>query len=166
MRARWIMGVMLACAALAAPAQAEDESHEPTLITVGAGGEWGLTDGESAYGPALGIETSPFGGWLEVEAAFQPMFRPHHTEWQTDLELQVPIDLAPSLEFNVGAGPEWTHDVGRHGTSDSFAFDTSLDFIYWPDRRIGLFFEPGYEYSFAADHDQSFTLSAGIAIPL
>ncbi|MBL6938802.1 MAG: hypothetical protein ISS15_09300 [Alphaproteobacteria bacterium] len=73
--------MMLVCA-LATPAGADsDDAHEPTLAMLGA--EWGLTGGESAYGPAIGIETTPFGGWLEFEAAFQPMFRPHHTEWQT-----------------------------------------------------------------------------------
>jgi len=154
---------------LAHAAGADDVGEkEPTILELGSAAEWGLNDGESAFGPSLSLQTSPFANDWELEAGVAPLFRSGRTEWQTDLELQIPFNFLPHVEFNMGFGPEWVHAVDRHGISDSVSGEFTLDFVYWPngEHSLGFFLEPGLEYDFGKDHDWSFALAAGIAIPL
>ena len=36
----------------------------------------------------------------------------------------------------------------------------------WPARKLGLYLEPAYGYSFAKEHEQSLGPSAGLLIPI
>ena len=150
-----------ACAAGAQPA-------EPAVILESGGaGQWGLHGG-SAFGPNFGAETTPIPDILELEADVTPFMSRGQTEWDSDFLFKKPFDLTRSLEFMAGIGPEWDHTVTHAGTSDEFGMEVAGDFMFWPmrERRWGFYLEPAYGYGLGADHEQSFSVSIGLLIPI
>jgi hypothetical protein len=146
----------------AANARAEDK--EPTaIVELGVAGEWGLP-GASSYGPSVAVEFTAIKGWLEIEVGLGPMFHSGRTEWGADLLFKKPFTLSDKLEFMVGVGPQWTFT--REGTQTRAAF--ALDFMFWPtaDRKIGWFLEPVYSRSLSGEHEQSFSTTIGVLIPI
>ena len=79
-----------------------------------------------------------------------------------------PFDLSHGVEFEPGIGPAWIHTVGDGRTTDSIGAEAVFDFMFWPtqDRKYGWFLEPSYTYSFGNGHEQSFSLSAGLLVPI
>jgi hypothetical protein len=65
--------------------------------------------------------------------------------------LKKPFTLSDTVEFMVGAGPEWKINTR------SVAGEVALDFMFWPlpERKYGWFLEPSYSYDFGAGHEQS-----------
>ena len=137
------------------------------IVELGASGQWGVHGG-SSYGPNLGVETTPIPEILELEAGVTPFFGSGQTEWDSDFLFKKPFDLSNSLEFMIGAGPEWAHTVSHGVTSDAVGAETALDFMYWPmrDRRFGFYLEPAYGYSFGREHEQSISISFGLLLPV
>jgi hypothetical protein len=161
----WVMiGALVALLLFAGKASAEDK--EPSaIVEIGGAGEWGLRDGGASFGPSAAVEFTPIKDWLEIEAGMAPLFGGGHTEWGTDLLFKKPFTLSNTVEFMVGAGPEWTYTTG--GTS-KIAGEVALDFMFWPwpDRKFGWFLEPTYSYSFANEHEQSLGMSVGLLIAI
>lgn len=159
---------LLWIALIAVPVCGRAEETEPAaIVEIGVAGQWGLHGG-SSYGPNLGAETTPIPGILELEAGVTPYFSRGQTEWDSDFLFKKPFDLSPSLEFMAGVGPEWDHIV-RHGViTDTVGAEAALDFMYWPtrDRKLGIYLEPTYGYSFGRDHEQSISIGAGLLIPI
>jgi hypothetical protein len=87
---------------------------------------------------------------LEIEAGVTPLFASGHTEWGTDLLFKKPFTLSDTVEFMIGAGPEWLHRMGGGKLANSLAGEAVLDFMFWPlpERKFGWFFEPAYGYDF------------------
>ena len=162
------------CAALgllAAPvccrSQPADPEPEPAaIVELGGAGSRSLTDGGSSFGADFAIEFTPIEKWLELEAGVTPLFTHHSTEWDTDLLFKKPWTLSEKAEFMVGIGPEWVHSRKYGVTTNSFAGEAVLDFMFWPSgkHRFGAFVEPGYEYSFGRGHERSFGISGGLLI--
>jgi len=151
----------------AAPGHAE-EGEPKAIIEIGAAGEWALTHGSPAYGPNLAVEFTPIKEKLEIEAGVKPFFSRGQTEWDTDLLLKKPYTVSKTVEFMCGAGPEWAHTIQHGKSSNSFAAEGALDFMFWPwpKRRFGWYVEPSYGYSFAGGHQQSATVTVGLLIPV
>lgn len=66
----------------------------------------------------------------------------------------------------LGFGPEWV-SLRRNGrTYNSASCEVAGDFMLWPSgkHRFGWYLEPVYDRSFAADHQQSIGMSAGLLI--
>ncbi len=166
-RNAWTMTALFLLLSPHARAEDGDEASEPMLVETGGAAEWGLNEGESAFGPTVSLQETPFDDGIELEIGVSPLFGKGQTEWQTDLSVQLPIDLWPWLEFNVAAGPEWSHTVAAGETTDSLGAEAALDFIYWPapEHRLGIFLEPSFGYNFK-EHDQAFGLSLGLAFPI
>ena len=145
------------------------EDVEPTaIVEIGGAVQTGLTDGGTGFGPNLAVETTPIENWLEVEAGITPSFSPHQTEWSADFLFKKPYTLSDTLEFMAGVGPEWDHGVSAGRTTDALSAEAALDFMYWPwpERHLGLYLEPAYDYSFGKGHEQSLGVSAGLLIPI
>jgi hypothetical protein len=66
----------------------------------------------------------------------------------------------------AGVGPEWVHVRQSGMTTNSVAGEAVLDFIFWASkkRRVGWYFESGYEYGFGRAHERSANLSGGLLI--
>jgi hypothetical protein len=85
-------------------------------------------------------------------------------EWSADILFKKPFALSKTVEFMIGAGPEWTYtDRGN-----KIAAEFGLDFMFWPspDRKLGWFLEPTYSYSFSKGHEQATAVSVGLLIPI
>jgi len=160
-----MIGIIAAVLLFASKAQAEDK--EPYLFfEMGGAGEWGLQHGGSSAGPAVAVEYTVIEHWLEAEAAVTPRFSNGQTEIGTDLVFKKPFNLSDSLEFLIGAGPEWVHKANGEKPADSVAGEAVVQFVYspWPERHVGFFAQPSYSYDFGKGHDQSLGVSAGLRI--
>jgi hypothetical protein len=160
------IGLAAALLLFAAEAQAADTDKEPSAIfEIGGAGEWNLRNGGASLGPSIAVEVEPIKEWLELEAGFTPLFsKGNSPEWSTDLLFKKPFTLSKTVEFMVGAGPEWSYtDRGN-----KFAAEFALDFMFWPwpDRKLGWFLEPTYSYSLSKGHEQAAAVSAGLLIPI
>ncbi len=150
------------------PLDAHAGQAEPTaIVEIGASGQWGLQRG-SSYGPNFGVEITPIPDVLELEADVTPYFSHGQTEWDSDFLFKKPFDLTDLLEFMAGVGPEWEHTISHGVTADAVGAEAALDFMYWPtrDRKLGIYLEPTYSYSFGRDHEQSISVSIGLLLPI
>jgi hypothetical protein len=163
-------GLMTALLLFTAQARAEEkDKKEPFAeIEFGGAGEWGLSNGGSSFGPTVAVEFTPIEHWLEIEAGVTPLFSRGQTEWGTDLIFKKPWTLSKTVEFMVGAGPEWRHTTGSSQTANSLAGEVVLDFQIWPspDRKFGWFVEPIYSYSFSKEHEQALGVNVGLLITI
>jgi hypothetical protein len=144
----------------------EANDKEPSfVIQMGGAGEWELQHGSGSFGPAAALEYTLIKHWLELEVGVTPLFSSGKTEIGTDLIFKKPFELSKSLEFLIGAGPQWIHRTGEN-PRDSVAGDIMVEFVYspWPERHAGFFLEPKYSYDFGKEHEQSFGVMGGLHI--
>ncbi len=149
--------------------QVEEKEKEPAaILEIGGTGEWALTHGAPSYGPNVAVEVTPIREWLEIEAGVTPLFSRGQTEWDTDLLLKKPWTLSKTTEFMFGVGPEWAHAIKGRNSANSIGGEAALDFMFWPwpKRKLGLYLEPNYGYSFNSEHEQSMSVSAGLLIAI
>ncbi len=157
----WLLAAVLLCGG---KAQAEDK--EPFAeVEIGGASEWSLRGGGISFGPAVAVEVTPLKDLLEIEAGVAPLFGGGRTEWNTDLLFKKPFTLSDTVEFMIGAGPEWTYTAGGAG---KLGAEAALDFQFWPwpERKFGWFLEPSYSYSFGSGHEQSLGVSVGLLIAI
>jgi hypothetical protein len=146
-------------------ARAEEKEKEPfAILEIGGAGEWGIQEGSSSFGPSIAAEFDVIKEWLEIEAGFTPLFSKGYPEWSADLLFKKPFTLSKTVEFMIGAGPEWTYTNGGGKIAAEFA----LDFMFWPwpDRKFGWFIEPTYTYALSRGHEQSLAVSVGLLITI
>ena len=157
----------------ASKTSASSQQHETyddprVILEVGAATSWNTTGGAATFAPNLAAETTPIENWLELEAGVSPFYTRHATEWDTDLLFKKPWTLSTKAEFMLGVGPEWVYLKQSGKSSKTFAGEIAGDFMFWPSGRhhFGYYFEPAYDYNFAAGHQQSIGVSAGLLIGL
>ena len=156
---------ILLTVAMAHHAKAEDKEKEPSaIVELGGAGEWNFRDGTGSLGPSIAVEVTPIPEWLELEAGVTSLFSNSHPEWSADFLLKKPFTLSKTVEFMIGAGPEWTYTTGGWKVAGEIA----LDFMIWPwpDRKFGWFVEPSYSYSFSNGHEQSIGVTLGLLIAI
>ena len=147
--------------------KSDDVDDDPSVILeIGAAASWNTTGGAATFAPNLAAETTPIERWLELEAGVSPFFTRNSTEWDTDLLFKKPWTLSKTAEFMAGVGPVWVYFRQKGRTTNSVAGEVAGDFMVWPTRRhyYGWYLEPSYDYSFAARHQKSIGLSAGLLI--
>jgi hypothetical protein len=163
---RSIMLAFVAAFSLTVGAQAAEKESIAT-IELGAASQWAIPDGSSSIGPSIAAEFAALDDKLEIELGVSPLVTHSQTEWNTELIFKAPIFSRNDTEITLGLGPEWQHKIGGGETADSAAGEIQLEFEFWrPDRKWGWFVEPSYGYSFARDHEQSFTLTMGLLIAI
>ncbi len=136
------------------------------ILEMGAATSWNTTGGAATFAPSFAAETTPIENWLELEAGVSPFFTANSTEWDTDLLFKKPWTFSKKAEFMLGVGPEWIY-LRQNGKAANFAAgEVAGDFMFWPTgrHRFGWYLEPAYDYSFAAGHQQSVGMSAGLLI--
>jgi len=149
-------------------APADDGGKGPTaVLELGASAGRNLTDRTSNGGPTVAVEFEPIEGWLEIEIGVTPSFSRYSTEWGTDVLFKKPWTLSKKAEVMAGIGPSWVHTTERGTSRNALAAEAVVDFMFWPFRkhsRVGLYLEPGYEYSFGRGHERSVGISGGLLI--
>ena len=155
-------------ASSAHPQPVKGDDDPQIILEVGAATSWNTTGGAATFAPNLAAETTPIENWLELEVGVSPFYTRNSTEWDADLLFKKPWTLSPKAEFMLGIGPQWVHFRQNGKTSNSTSAEVAADFMFWPNgrHRFGWFFEPAYDYSFAAGHQQSIGMSAGLLIGL
>jgi hypothetical protein len=160
------IGVPMIFLMFAGGALAADKDKEPSaIVEIGGASEWSLQNGAASLSPSIAVEIEPIKEWLELEAGFTPLLRKGVSpEWSTDLLFKKPFTLSNTVEFMIGAGPEWSYTDRGNKLSAEFA----LDFMFWPwpDRKLGWFLEPTYSYSFSKGHEQAAAVSVGLLVPI
>jgi hypothetical protein len=147
-------------------AQNVNTAVEPAaIVELGTAGSWNVNGG-SSFGADLAAEITPIEHWLELEAGVTPLFSHHSTEWDVDFLFKKPWDLSKKVEFMAGFGPEWIHTTQHGITTNSFAAEAVLDFMFWPSGKhwFGWYFEPSYDYSFGHGHERSVGFTSGLLI--
>jgi hypothetical protein len=142
-----------------------DSEHHFITLEIGGAGEWSFR-GESAYGHEAGLEFTVVEHWLEIELAVMPLLSKDEAEIGTEIIFKIPFELSKSLEFYIGAGPEWVHISGNEGQRDLMAGVALVEFVYspWPDSPIAIFVAPSYVYNFSPGHEQSIEVTAGLHV--
>ena len=146
-----------------------DIDDDPKVILeLGAATSWNTMGGVATFAPNLAAETTPIENVLELEAGVSPFYTRNSTEWDTDLLFKKPWTLSRTAEFMLGVGPEWVYFRQNGKASNTIAGEVAGDFMFWPTGRhhFGWYLEPAYDYSFAAGHQQSLGVSAGLLIGL
>ncbi len=165
---RPIIGLMAALLFFSGTARAEEKESE-VVVELGGAGEWGLQHGGSSSGPSVAVEFTIIEHWLEIETGVTPLFANGQAEVGTDLIFKKPFDLSDSLEFVIGAGPEWVHKAGGEKPADSIAGEAITELVYfpWQEHKVGFFLEQIYSYDFGKGHEQSLGVTGGlhIAVP-
>jgi len=159
-----VLGLVSICSG---DSSAQSVEEEPAAVfELGGAGARSLTEGQSDFGPAVGLEVTPIENWLELEAGVTSLFRRHSTEWSIDLLFKKPWTLSDKREFMFGIGPEWIH-TNAYGTKmNSVGAEVAPDFMFWFSKkhRFGWYLEPSYEYKFGPGHEQSQGISGGLLI--
>jgi hypothetical protein len=148
---------------------AQTAEKEPVaILEVGAAAGRSISDGTWNYGPSVSVEVTPIEHWLELEAGVTPLFTRRSAEVDTDLLFKKPWDISRKLEFMAGIGPEWVYRRQNGVSSNGIAGEAALDFMIWPARKhnFGVYFEPAYDRSFSAGHEQSVGITGGLLIAM
>ena len=146
-----------------------ETNDDPTyILEVGAATSWTTTGGAATFAPIFAAETTPIEHWLELEAGVSPFFTRNSTEWDTDLLFKKPWTISSKAEFMLGVGPQWVYFKQNRQSSNTLTGEVAGDFMFWPTGRhhFGWYLEPAYGYSFAAGHQKSIGMSAGLLIGL
>ena len=138
------------------------------ILEIGAATSWTTTGGSATFAPNLAAETTPIEHWLELEAGVSPFFTRNSTEWDTDLLFKKPWTLSNKAEFMLGVGPQWVYFKQNGRSSNTLTGEVAGDFMFWPTGKhhFGWYLEPAYDYSFAAGHQKSIGMSAGLLLGL
>jgi hypothetical protein len=164
-----LLGAFVLLGCTSASAQSVDkEPKEIAVVELGGAAERSITAGNSSFGPTVAVEVTPIENWLELEAGVTPLFRPHSTEWSTDLLFKKPWTLSPKIEFMIGVGPEWIHSNAYGKKTNAGGLEVAGDFMFWPSKkhRFGWYLEPGYDYKFGPGHEHSLGVSGGLLIAI
>jgi hypothetical protein len=167
---QWRKRVLISCLLLCSGnAFAQPVDNEPAaIVELGGASSWDLKGGGASFGADAAVEFTPIENWLEIEAGVTPLFARHSTEWDTDLLFKKPWTLSKTAEFMAGVGPEWVYTRKYGVTTNSFAAEAVLDFMFWPSakRRFGWYIEPSYDYSFGRGHERSVGITGGLLIAI
>jgi hypothetical protein len=139
-----VAGIFLAVA-LAGTAAAKDEDVEHKFVLeLGTAGEWPLTNEPGNFGGTFAVEFEPIENWLELEFGFTTLNTTGHSDLSGDLLFKKPFKITPSFEFMMGAGPSVSQTLNGPDRGTKVSAEFALDFMFWPTKDVGWFFEPTY----------------------
>ena len=137
-------GVVLALALAGAAIAKDDDAEHKFILELGSAGEWPLTNEPGNFGGTFAVEFEPIENWLELELGFTTLNTTGKSDLSGDLLFKKPFKITPSFEFMVGAGPSVSQTLNGPDRGTTVAAEFALDFMFWPTRDVGWFFEPTY----------------------
>jgi hypothetical protein len=156
------LGVLVAVPYHAAGEERAETDHSFTL-EFGPAGERNLNDRTSNFGGSVGVEVTPIEEWLEIEAGATLLTTGGRREIEGDVLFKKPFRLSSTAEFMVGLGPQASRKLYGEGRGTSIGLEFILDFMFWPTKNLGWYFEPGYGYGIGnSKGERSFGGSVGI----
>ncbi len=131
--------------AVAGTASAKDEDAEHKFILeFGTSGEWPLTNEPANFGGTFAVEFRTIENWLELEFGLTTLNTTGHSELSGDLLFKKPFQISPGFEFMIGAGPSVSQTLNGPDRGTAVSAEFALDFMFWPTKDVGWFFEPTY----------------------
>jgi hypothetical protein len=153
------------CTSLLAQSQNQPGKKKESVLILetGVSSDWDFKSNYTSLSPTFGFEFRTLKEKLEVEVGATPYYSNSNYNWQLEMLIKKPYDISPQMEIMFGAGPKWT--LSSEGNSASV--DIVTDLMYWPfKKRIGFYFEPGYDYGLKNQHEQSLGISTGLIVGL
>jgi len=148
---------------LAASARcAEAEREHALVLQIGPAGEWPFND-RANFGGMFAVEKTVIEDWLEIEVGLTALGTTGHTELSGDILFKKPFRISPTFEFMIGVGPSISRTLNGEDQSTTVSAEFALDFMFWPTKDIGWFFEPTYTVN-PRNGQQSFAASVGLLI--
>jgi len=145
---RWVAAASLALAMMmyggAALADKDEAAEHKFILELGTAGEWPLTDATGNFGGTFAVEFEPIENWLELEFGFTTLNTTGKSDLSGDLLFKKPFKITPSFEFMVGAGPSVSQTLNGPDRGTAVSAEFAIDFMFWPTRNVGWFFEPTY----------------------
>jgi hypothetical protein len=135
-------GVFLAVALAGAAIARDDDAEHKFVLELGSAGEWPLTNEPGNFGGTFAVEVEPIENWLELE--FTSLNTTGHSDLSADLLFKKPFKITPGFEFMVGAGPSVSQTLNGPDRGTAVSAEFALDFMFWPTKDVGWFFEPTY----------------------
>jgi hypothetical protein len=141
----------------AAEGEPEDSEHS-AVLEIGGAGALDLSEDHAAHGGgSIAVEKTVIDNWLELELGVSLTHGGGETELAGGLLFKKPFRLSSKVEFMIGVGPELVHSLGAQGGTAP-GLVSVLDFMFWPNRNVGWYLEPGYEVVF--DHGSKHVVNA------
>jgi hypothetical protein len=137
-------GVCLALAFAGPAAAKDDDAEHKFILELGSAGEWPLTNVPGNFGGTFAVEVEPIENWLELELGLTSLNTTGHSDLSGDLLFKKPFKITPSFEFMIGAGPSVSQTLNGPDRGTAVSAEFALDFMFWPTRDVGWFFEPTY----------------------
>ena len=109
------------------------------------------------------METTAIEDWLEIELGASRLNGRGRRADSIELIFKKPFRLSSNAEVMIGLGPETGRTSGNGGTERSRSITFALDFMFWPEKKIGWFLEPTYGYGIGPSRgERSLGISGGI----
>jgi hypothetical protein len=137
-------GIFLALVLANAASAKDDVAEHKFILELGTAGEWPLTNETGNFGCTFAVEFEPIENWLELEFGITTLNTTGHSDLSGDLLFKKPFKITPSFEFMVGAGPSVSQTLNGPDRGTAVSAEFALDFMFWPSKDVGWFFEPTY----------------------
>jgi hypothetical protein len=159
------VAVFVASAAAEARGQktAQQDDDHRAVLEIGLAGERGVSGSSSSVGGTLAVEFTPIENWLELESGVTALRGAGHNELTVDLLFKKPWRLSATSEFMAGVGPEISHQSGANAGT-SLATEIVADWMFWPKKNVGWYFEPSYSFTAFSGGERSVGFAAGVII--
>jgi hypothetical protein len=137
-------GIFLALALAGVAAAKDEDAEHKFVLELGTAGEWPLTNEPGNFGGTFAVEFEPIENWLELEFGITTLNTTGHSDLSGDLLFKKPFKITPSFEFMIGAGPSVSQTLNGPDRGTKVSAEFALDFMFWPTKDVGWFFEPTY----------------------
>ena len=164
-RARVLVASLLMICTGLGRCEEENGLDHSVILEIGPAAERDLKNNVANYGGSFAVEVTPIENWLELELGLARLATAGRREQSIDLLFKKPFRLASNAELMVGLGPQFARMTGNQERASSRSVEFALDFMYWPSKNVGWFFEPGYSVGVGKNAgEKSFGAAAGLLV--
>lgn len=128
--------------------------------------ERSMQDGGNNYGTSIGVEFIAIKDQLEIEISTTYLGSNHPRQLSQEILFKIPFDLTPSLEFDLGVGPQFGRLFdNQNGASNQIGASFAAELMYWPTKKFGYYINPEFGFGLGSSSgERSFGLSVGVLV--